>query len=126
MNTIKYTTNKEYRKVVREFCKMNCTQNFENMQGIDEETKDELTFDSLSTQIIINQIFEKTKDHPLWQTIYDKSAAKLFSTHRDIGLSLLFCYDFFPGFYDCWKSFLECPEKFDENNEWYKILYDTL
>lgn len=126
-NTIKYNSNKEYRKAIREFCKMNCPPpTIENAEDIDEETKDELLFDSLSTQIIMNDIYEKTKDHPVWQTLYDKSAAKLISTHRDIGLSLLFCYDFFPAFHDCWKSFLECPEKFDETNEWYQILYNTL
>ena len=123
MNSITYTTNKEYRQAIREFCKMNCTEPSENM---DEETKDELLFDSLGSQIVMNQIYEKTKDHSLWQSIYDKSAAKFFSTDREIGLSVLFCYDFFPAFHDCWNSYLECPEKFDETNEWYQILYNTL
>jgi hypothetical protein len=125
-NSITYTTNKEYRKAVREFCKMNCVETENTDDTMDEETKDELLYDSLGSQMTMNQIYEKTKDHPLWQKIYEKSAAKFFSTDREIGLSILFCYDFFPGFYDCWHSFLECPEKFDETNEWYEILYNTL
>lgn len=126
MNSIKYTTNKEYRKVIREFCKMNCEDKTDFSDDIDEETRDEIMFDSLSCQLVMNDIFDKTKKHPLWQKIYDKAAAKFFSTDREIGLSVLFCYDFFPGFHDCWKSFLEHPEKFDETNEYYQTLMITM
>jgi hypothetical protein len=149
MNSVKYSTNKEYRKAIREFCKMNCEKtcceeiNCEEMnceetcceetcceetccEDIDDETRDELMFDSLQCQLVMNEIFEKTKNHRLWQNIYDKTAAKFFSTDREIGLSVLFCYDFFPGFHDCWKSFLEYPEKFDETNEYYQTLIHTI
>jgi len=126
MNSVKYSTNKEYREVIREFCKMNCEKLPDDLDDIDEETQDEMMFDSLACQLVMNEIFEKTKDHPLWQNIYDKTAAKFFSSDREIGLSVLFCYDFFPAFHDCWKSFLEYPEKFDETNEYYQTLIQTI
>jgi hypothetical protein len=126
MNSVKYTTNKEYRKAIREFCKMNCSDTSEMSEDIDEETQDELLFDSLASQILMNQIYEKTKNHFLWQEIYDKCAAKFFSTDREIGLAVLFCYDFFAVFNDCWISYLECPQKFDKTNEHFQILISTL
>jgi hypothetical protein len=126
MNSVKYSTNKEYRNVIREFCKMKCDDSNNFLDDVDEETKDEMLFDSLASQIKMNEIFEQTKDHLLWQQIYDKSAAKFFSTDREIGLSVLFCYDFFAAFYECWNSFLEYPEKFDETNEYYQRLFSTL
>jgi len=123
-----YTSNKEYRKAVRDFCKMD---NQEIIEDIDDETRDEMDFDILASKNTQDFIYEKTKDHPLWQHVYDKAAAKFFSTDREIGLAVLFCYDFFWYFEKCWVSYFKCLEEnnienYDENNEFYKSLNSTL
>ena len=70
-----YTTNKKYRQAVRDFCRMNCQD--ENIElEIDDESRDELLFDTLASKKIMDSIFEKTRNHPLWQNLYDKSAGK--------------------------------------------------
>ena len=124
-----YTSNKEYRQIVRDFCKMNCPKI--DMEDLDEETMDELLYDALASKKTMDFIYEKTKDHPLWQGMYDKSAAKFFSENREIGLSVLFCYDFFWDFKHCWDFYLksleeETIQKFDENNEFYTSLNSKL
>jgi len=121
-----YTNNKEYRQAVRDFCKMNCQD--KNIElNIDDESRDELLFDILGSQKTMDFIYEKTRDNQLWQNIYDKAAAKMLSENREIGLSILFCYDFFWDFKECWGSFCKSLdgkslEKFDEKNEFYKSL----
>jgi len=127
-----YTTNKEYRDCIREFCKMNCEDKTIGLD-IDDESRDEQMFDGIACNKTMDFIFEKTKDIPLWQDIYDKAAGKFISTNREIGLSVLFSYDFFWDFKECWNSFLrsleinsEHLEIFDENNSFYKSLDSLL
>ena len=118
-----YTTNSEYRQAIREFCKMNC----EPIElDIDDESKEELLYDVISSKKTLDFIYEKTKENPLWQQLYEKAAGKFLSTDREIGLSVLFCYDYFWYFKKCWDSFLENVENFDENNEFYKSLNSIL
>jgi hypothetical protein len=126
-----YTNNKEYRQAIRDFCKMNC-QNIIINEEIDDESRDEQLFDILASQNTMNFIYEKTKDNLLWQKIYDKAAEKVFSMNREIGLSILFSYDYFWDFKQCWDYFYisldskSSLEKFDENNKFYKSLYSNL
>ena len=127
-----YTTNKEYRDCIREFCKMNCEDKTIGID-IDDESRDEQMFDCIACSKTMDFIFEKTKDIPLWQNLYDKAAGKFISTNREIGLSVLFSYDFFWDFKECWNSFLcsleinnEHLEIFDENNGFYKSLDSLL
>lgn len=120
-----YTSNTEYRKSVRDFCKMNCPKI--DFKDYDEETFDEMLYDALASKNTMDFIYQKTREHPLWQDIYDKAAAKFLSEDREIGLSVLFCYDFFWYFKNCWNSYSTYLEKqtieiFDENNEFYKSL----
>ena len=125
-----YTTNKEYRKAIRNFCRMNCQD--ENLGlDIDDESKDEMLFDTLASKNMMDFIFERTKDHPLWQNLYDKAAGKFLSVNRDIGLSVLFSYDFFWDFNHCWNYYLKSLEeptieKFDESYEFYQSLDSKL
>lgn len=123
-----YTSNKEYRQAVRDFCKMDQQ---EIIEDIDDETRDEMDFDILASKNTQDFIFEKTKDHPLWLYLYDKAAAKFLSEDREIGLAVLFCYDFFWYFKKCWDDYFKYLEEnnienFNENNEFYKSLKSKL
>ena len=120
-----YQTNADYRQSIRDFCKMNYQDPNKDLD-IDDETRDEQLFDFLASKNTMDFIFEKTKDHPLWQDLYEKSAAKFISSDLEIGLSILFCYDYFWHFKICWYSFIENPVEFDKNNEFYKSLLSLL
>ena len=127
-----YTTNKEYRQCIRDFCKMICEDKMIQLD-IDEESRDEQLYDGIACQKMMDFIFEKTKDIPLWQHLYDKAAGKFISTDREIGLSVLFSYDFFWDFKNCWNSFLNTSEmndngleSFNENDVFYKSLDSLL
>ena len=122
---IEYSTNKEYRQVLREFCNMKCIDIYENTD-IDDESRDELLFDINSTKDKMDEIYNTTKYHPLWIKIYEKAAAKFFSIEPEIGISILLCYDYFPFFYDCWILFINNPNDFTETNEVYQKLFLSL
>jgi len=121
-----YSTNKEYRQAVRNFCNMNCSDNSFNNYEIDEESRDELLFDESSTSKKMTEIYASTKKHILWIYLYEKAAAKFFSTDNEIGLAVLLSYDYFPKFYECWNLFIESPDKFIESNEIYQNLLKSL
>ena len=122
--TVRYTTNKEYRQAIRDFCNMN-TIALEFETDVDDETYDELQFDMDSMKQSMDIIFEMTKDNKYWTILYEKAAAKFFSTHNEIGLSVLFSYDYFSKFVDCWNWFLEGKE-FNENTNCYITLLNAL
>jgi hypothetical protein len=122
---ILYFTNTEYRQVIRDFCNMNCIDTNESLD-MDNETRDELLFDYISTANKMDEILEITERHPLWIVLYEKSAAKFFSTDIGTGLAVLLSYDFFPLFYECWTLFITSPEQFIESNPIYKKLLNAL
>jgi len=120
---IAYSTNRDYRQVVRNFCNMKCT---DADADIDEESRDELLFDECSTSKKMTEIYESTKHHPLWIHLYEKAAAKFFSTDNEIGLAVLFSYDYFLKFYKCWTLFIESPHDFVDSNDTYQNLLSAL
>ena len=60
---------------------------------VDDETRDEWTYDEDATKIAMDRIYDKTKSDPLFQELYDLAAARMFSTDREIGLAILCSYD---------------------------------
>jgi len=121
-----YSTNKEYRQLLRSFCNMNCTEDNFMDDEMDEESRDELLFDESSTSKKMTEIYSLTKKESLWICLYEKAAAKFFSTDNEIGLAILLSYDYFPKFYECWILFIESPVKFIESNEIYRNLLSAL
>ena len=121
MESIKqYTTNTEYRQCLRELFKMNpeiCeakvkdTENH-NQETIDDETADEMRYDNEAVGKIMDYIYEKTQKHKLFQELYDKAASKMLSLDRDIGLCVLFSYDYLLLFQNCLDVFFKAPEDF--------------
>jgi len=126
---IEYSTNSEYREVLRKFCNMkyiDISNQYADFDIIDDETKDELLFDSNAMEDKMDEILEKTKGDLLWDELYELAAAKFFSTKKDIGIAVLFSYDYFPGFYSCWNSFNDFPEQWSNINIFYKTLKQQL
>ena len=114
-----YTNNREYRKCLRELFNMKCIIN-EDLNDIDEETKDELLYDENTMSAIMDEIFNATKNNELFNELYDLAAARMFSTDRTIGQAVLLSYDYLCFFHNCLASFLR--GNFDNKNEFYLLL----
>lgn len=124
--SIIYASNKEYRQLLRNFCDMSCNVLSSDYNDIDDESYDELLYDTVAMNRKMDEVFEKTKSDPLWIHLYELAAAKFFSTKKEIGLTVLFSYDYFPGFYHCLKSFNDEPDKWCNKNEYYNNLVSLL
>jgi hypothetical protein len=94
-NPIKsYKTNSEYRQELREFFTMEPNTDF-IPSGIDEESYDELLYDSKAVKIGMDTIFEDTKSHIEFQNLYRKAASAMLSEDLETGLAICLCYDHF-------------------------------
>ena len=121
MDPIKtYTTNAQYRQCLRELFNMNpeiCdakVTNTEkhNKESIDDETADEMRYDNDAVEKIMDHVYEKTKNHSLFQELYKKGAAKMISVDPEIGLCILFSYDYLLLFRNCLDVFFKSPHEF--------------
>jgi hypothetical protein len=129
-----YTTNAEYRKCLRELFKMNpkiCESKVSatiehNNEEIDEETADEMRYDQDAVSKAMDYVYDKTKNNALFQKLYDKAAARMISLDREIGLCILFSYDFLPLFRECLDDFMKAPEQFTKTTPSYIALKQKL
>jgi len=65
----------------------------------EEETLDELDYDETIASAFLDSVYEKTRHIPEFQQLYDLAAACMFSTDREIGMAVLFSYDYFGLFH---------------------------
>jgi hypothetical protein len=98
---------------------MNCVLD-SSLEGLDEETQDELLYDEKTMSIIMDEIYDATKNNDLFNELYDLAAARMFSTDRTIGQAVLLSYDYLCFFHNCLASFLK--DEFDNKNEYYLLL----
>lgn len=121
---ISYDDNKTYRAVLRQLFYIDSdevlaelTKTYPDIGSIDVETLDELTIDITKIESTMTVLYEETKDDPPFQRLYDLAAARMFSTDRKIGQSVLFSYDYLYLFHSIlYLRFFE-PENCNENNE---------
>ena len=109
---VDYTNNDEYRGHI---------QNVFNID-ITEQENDEFLFDNTSILQTIDSIYLLTKDDCMFQELYDKAASVFFQTDRDVGVMVLFSYDYFSHFHKCLHCYLKTPELFNETNKNYMYL----
>jgi len=100
---VTYNDNKSYRECLRkvinmDVSKLNIPWN-EMDDDLDEETIDELLFDNNIMSTCMDFIYDKTKDSNYFQELYLIGASKMFSQDPQIGLAILFSYDFFNYFH---------------------------
>jgi hypothetical protein len=105
--TVSYNDDHEYRETICELF------NIVN----EEETDQQFTQ-------VLDWIYSKTKDQPLFQIVYIKAASFMLSENPEIGLSILFAYDYLPFFHKMLKAF--DGNQLDENHTSYVNLYKKL
>jgi len=129
---IEYNSNIEYRKILRGLFRMDTEEILKgleskyNMKELDEETIDEILYDSDKISDTMRELYELTKLNPLFQNLYTLAAAKMISTDLSIGQIILFSYDYLYLFHPCMCVFLVSPEEFNESCTYYLQLKDKL
>ena len=122
-----YTDNTQYRQCIRNYFNMNptnCSQNIQ--QDWDEETIDEMSYDDSAISKGLDVIYDKTKNHPLFKTIYENAAAKMISTNHEIGMAVCISYDYFKYFHACIVLYDRDPTAFTESSPEYQTMIQIL
>lgn len=103
-----YSNNRDYRECLRRAFYMTCDLEhlMEENPDYDDETLDEQLYEADQTQRALDYVYEKTKNSPIFQKMYSHAAAKMFSMVPDLGVAVLFSYDFFTHFHRCLVQFL--------------------
>jgi hypothetical protein len=130
-----YSTTEEYRHVLRHIVQMDPTKyNKLTEEGtiplsdldLDEETIDELTYDDQAMSTYLDGVYQNTHTNSLFSRLYLSAAALMLSTNPEIGLAILFSYDYLASFHLCYQSFLVDPNLFSESNRFYDSLIKRL
>lgn len=118
-----YSNNAEYRNMLRLVFNMKMAAIDD--PDIDDETKDEMTYDEFSSSAVLEYIFSKTREHVLFQKIYDIAAGFMFSVDRNIGMTVLFSYDYLVMFHPVLREYL-ANSALDPSSEPYARLLSKL
>jgi hypothetical protein len=126
-----YGNTEEYRQILRAIVKMDPTKHYSDAtiqfsDDLDDETVDELTYDNQAMSHYLDGVYQTTKSNALFQRLYFSAAALMISTNPEIGLAILFSYDYLAPFYLCYQSYLLSPSEFSENNQFYHSLVSRL
>lgn len=128
---IQYNTTNEYRRVLRKLFFMDCVAVMQTLEekykisDLDDETLDELLYDETKMNNALTLLFDKTKDHPTFQTLYENAAALMFSQDNTIGQCVLCSYDYLGLYHSCLFDFF-INNHFDNNCESFISLYSKL
>lgn len=114
---ITYTNNEEYRNCLRQLFEMNAQSLDETLDKTsDPETYDEQDYDNTSASTMLDYIYAITKADSLFQELYGYGAGTMFSTDPEIGLTVLFSYDYFILFHQCLQQFIDNPILWNSTN----------
>jgi hypothetical protein len=132
-----YTSSNEYRNFLRNLAKMDSStypQFDEIEEEIEDETLDELLYDTDNMSNYLDTVYSLTKKNPLFSRLYVLAAERMFSTDPEIGLAVMYSYDyldlFFPLLYmylreidhELHQEFSFPLEPVDETNSYYILL----
>ena len=125
---IQYSTDQEYRKCLRDVFQMDSTQ-FPDVKDmdLDQVTADEMMYDEKAASRTMEHVFENTFQHKDFILLYEKAASFMFSIDTNIGLTILFGYDYLDLFHPLLSGFFSnMDNKTLSSISEYKLLYDKL
>lgn len=112
--TVQYSSNKEYRQCIRNIfdisvtartcyadISLNSLDEENDLGDDDEETTDELNYDTSVVEKGMEEWFLKTELNPLFKDLYLSAAGRMFSTDLRIGQAVICSYDTFHLYYVC-------------------------
>jgi len=125
---IHYSNTTEYRQLLRDLFSMD-KQNYPVHSldaDIDVESKDELEYDEEAAKIFMDDVYNNTNNNSLFCDIYLKGASFMFSEDINIGVAIMFSYDYLDSFIPCYIDFCKNPDKFNKQTTSYQTLYKKL
>lgn len=124
--SVQYNNDFEYRSTIRKLFDMNST-NFPEITNpdIDIVTRDEAEYDEESSSKMMDFVYSNTKMEPVFMELYTKAASFMFSEDPEIGLAVLFSYDYLTLFHPCISHFFKHTSLSRENPQ-YITLYTKL
>jgi len=107
---IKYSNDKEYRQCIRQVFLMDAhlfpdTSNLD----LDDVTQDEMMYDSQSANKMMDFVYKHTNAKNEFINLYTQAASFMFSTDMNIGLTILFGYDYLDLFHPVLRLFFDNP-----------------
>ena len=109
-NRISYSNDVEFRATLRKIFDFDLTQYYQyedeqcSQSHLDETTLDELWYDGQTMSKNMDILLELTTKYAIFNDLYLKAAARMFSTDIGIGLAVVCSYDTFHWYYACiWK-----------------------
>ena len=126
--TISYTNDIEYRKTIRQVFQMKSDSYPDIVHSdIDEVSRDELEYDDMAASAAMEYVFDKTRRIPIFIAMYEQAASFMFSTDINIGMAVLFSYDYLLLFHNCLRDFFTSLSRNDDQftieNENCKLLH---
>jgi hypothetical protein len=113
---VKYDDDFGYRQSIRDVFGMNCSPDSIDLD-YDPVTRDELLYEADAMSKGLDDVYERTKDVPEFKKIYEIAAGFMLSVDPNIGLAVIFSYDYFHMFHPCLVDFLRSGSISSENRE---------
>ena len=106
---IKYSNDNEYRQCIRQVFQMNaCLFPDTSNLDLDDVTQDEMMYDTQSADMM-DFVYEHTNTKNEFINLYTQAASFMFSTDINIGLAILFGYDYLDLFHPVLKLLFSNP-----------------
>jgi hypothetical protein len=129
-----YETNTGYRQCLRQIFQMNsenypaAIKQLEEELGdeFDKETRDEIEYDDESAGLMMQYIRNNTKLLPIFHKLYELAAARFLSRDHEIGVAILYAYEYLPLFHKCLCIFFNNAADLTEETPEYITLVEML
>lgn len=129
---VNYTNTVQYRQCIRALFEMdqkvyeNRIREIENhnQEIMDDETRDEMSYDDAASMKVLDYVYNCTKDLVEFKELYSKAALRMFSEDPNIGIAILFSYDYLQLFHLCLVKFYK--DEFNADFEPYRELIKFL
>jgi hypothetical protein len=102
-----YSTNAEYRKVLRTYFHMDTRaleEEYAELKESDPESYDEYLYDDDAMKKGMDDILENTRANPQFIALYKKAAGQFLSEDLDTGLCVLLTFDYFADFIQLYEN----------------------
>ena len=129
---IEYNDTEQYRQCIRALFEMDqaiyeqCIKDIENhnQEVLDDVTRDEISYDGGAAMKVMDYVYTCTKDIVEFKELYSSAAMRMFSEDPNIGIAILFSYDYLQLFHLCLVEFFS--DRFNASFEPYRELVKRL
>ncbi len=124
-----YNNNSEYREALKTLCFLRYPESFPDgdfPEGTDQESCHEMTYDIENMTYALDFVWQNTKTHPQFIELYQIAALEMFTEDLEVGLAILFSYDYLRFFYPIFREYMVCNKQFTESYPYYIVLKQKL